>query len=308
MRIKNYFKILCFFGILFIGCEPEDPLFIPVEDRDRTEQQATDLALIQNYLDTHYYNSNALSTIINPTVEDIIFTELEAGETVPDGHTLLSNSDDLLVRDTEFEGVAYQYFILKLNQGGGASSPRFCDSIRYNFEGSLVEDSSIFDSLTIPSNPTDLLNLIVGFQRVIPVFNTAVSFTTGNNGVEFNDYGLGVMFLPSGLGFFSQSRIGIPSYSNLVFKFALFQTEENDHDNDGVPSYLEDLDNNSIVLDDDSDTDSIPDYLDFDDDGDGVFTINEDLDEDGDPTNDDSDNDGIPNYLDTDSTESNQDS
>ena len=32
----------------------------------------------------------------------------------------------------------------------------------------------------------------------------------------FNDFGLGVMFIPSGLGFFSSAQIGIPSYSNIT--------------------------------------------------------------------------------------------
>lgn len=308
MKIKKYLGLLGLLIVVIAACSPDDPEVNLVPDRDRTEQQITDDALILTYLQTHYYNSEQLSNIVNPKVTDIVITELPSGQTIPSGHTLLSQSNNLLTRTTEFEGTIYQYYILKLNQGGGANSPRFSDSVRYSFEGSLVADAFIFDSLIVPGAPTDLLALIPGFRRVIPEFNTALDFTTGNNGVEFNDYGFGVMFLPSGLGFFSQSRIGIPSYSNLIFKFALFQSQENDHDNDGIPSYIEDLNGNLSLLDDNTDTDNIPDYLDADDDNDGVLTINEDLDEDGDPTNDDSDNDGIPNYLDTDSTESNQDS
>lgn len=83
-----------------------------------------------------------------------------------------------------------------------------------------------------------------------------------------------------------------------------------DDDNDGIPSDDEgrgELDENgeySNALD--SDNDGIPDYLDQDDDNDNVLTEdeidNEDLDGDDDPLTNplDTDNDGIPNYLDDD--------
>jgi len=114
------------------------------------------------------------------------------------------------------------------------------------------------------------------------------------------------MFIPSGLAYFAGSQNGIPSYSNLIFKFELLQYEVDDHDNDGVPSYIEDYNMNLDVNDEDTDEDEIPDYFDVDDDGDGVLTIFEDIDGDGDPTNDIGAN-GIPNYLDPEETESTQD-
>ena len=61
------------------------------------------------------------------------------------------------------------------------------------------------------------------------------------------------------------------------------------HDNDGVLSYLEDINEDGNVKNDDSDEDSIPDYLDIDDDGDGILTKDELGDENG---------DNIPDYLD----------
>ncbi|HMC01940.1 MAG TPA: hypothetical protein VKN14_12965, partial [Flavobacteriaceae bacterium] len=98
--------------------------------------------------------------------------------------------------------------------------------------------------------------------------------------------------------------------------FELFAMSVNDHDNDLVPSYLEDLNGDgeftwdieeeTDTTDDDTDDNDIPDFFDPDDDGDGVLTRYEDIDGDGDPTNDIGMN-GIPKYLDKDETESNQD-
>ena len=71
-------------------------------------------------------------------------------------------------------------------------------------------------------------------------------------------------------------------------------------DDDGVDAIIEDRNGDGDPTNDHTDTDGIPDYIDFDDDGDGVETEDEDVDNDNDPTNDDTDGDGIPNYLDTD--------
>jgi hypothetical protein len=61
----------------------------------------------------------------------------------------------------------------------------------------------------------------------------------------------------------------------VIFKFELYQSEVNDHDLDGVPSYLEDVDNDLNLGNDDTDEDGIQNFIDRDDDGDGVLTINE---------------------------------
>ena len=230
MKIKNYLSLLVFLVVIVLACSPDDPDVELVPDRDRTEQQAEDLILLNEYLEAHYYNSEELSMLINASVTDIVITKLEDGETLPAGHTILANSSDLLSRTIVFEETTYQYFILKLNQGGGEASPRFTDKVRVAYEGSLTEDLSVFDGRIIQD--FDLvgagsgLGLIPGWPRVFPEFNVAQGFTTGADGVIYDNYGLGVMFLPSGLAYFSRGTVpGVPAYSNLVFKFALYQTE-----------------------------------------------------------------------------------
>jgi hypothetical protein len=87
---------------------------------------------------------------------------------------------------------------------------------------------------------------------------------------------MGAMFLPSGLGYFSNFVTGIPSYSNIAFKFELMQMELNDHDSDNIPSYMEVSDSNEFGLFDfDTDGDLIYNYIDRDDDGDGTATASE---------------------------------
>ncbi|BAO74261.1 FKBP-type peptidyl-prolyl cis-trans isomerase [Winogradskyella sp. PG-2] len=317
MKIKILKLSIFVIAILavFISCKDDDDITTTFVEADRTEQQVKDRDSILSYLSTHYYNSSFLETGSNHKYTDIIITELPQDDDGnyldmpdPDQNTLLI--DDVDVLTTTYLDVEYEYYILRLNQGAG-ESPHFTDAVRMRYEGSSVQTEEVFDSrvtpvdLNLQGNGFTTFGTIRAWNLVIPSFNSALDFTFDNGIVNYNNFGLGVMFVPSGLGYFSGSTTGF-SYDNLVFKFELLQMEELDHDNDGVPSYIEDLDNSLSVDDDDTDEDLFPNYIDVDDDEDGVFTINEDLDNDGDPTNDDSDGDGIPNYLDADSTESNE--
>lgn len=74
-------------------------------------------------------------------------------------------------------------------------------------------------------------------------------------------------------------------------------------DNDGIPAELEDINGNGDLDDDDTDGDSIPNYLDDDDDGDNVRTVTENPEysqSEGLANAQDTDGDTIPDYLDND--------
>jgi len=137
-------------------------------------------------------------------------------------------------------------------------------------------DETVFDSTVNPA-VLDLVNLIQGWRNVLMEFNTAEpNYVINPDGtVQYNNYGFGAMFLPSGLAYFASSPTGIPLYSNLIFKFELYQSSPNDHDGDGIFSHLEDLNNNQNVYDDDTDGDNIPNFLDTNDDNDTLLTKNE---------------------------------
>jgi hypothetical protein len=104
--------------------------------------------------------------------------------------------------------------------------------------------------------------------------------------------------MPSGLGYFSNSQTSIPAYSPLVFQVSLFTLNVTDHDSDGINSIDEDIDGDGDPINDDSDGNSIPNLYDNDDDGDGIPT-KEEYDQNNDGQPDDSDSDSIPDYLDT---------
>jgi hypothetical protein len=270
---KYYLLILLALVLTFNACNKKgDGLLDPVDLRDRAEQQLEDKAELVEYLQTHYYNSGDFnSSNLNPSIEDLVITKLEEGETLPSGNSLLI--DSITIKTTTYFDVEYDYYFLQINKGGG-ETPHFTDQIRLTFTGNLLS-GEIFDSSITPID-FDLTALLPGWGRVIPEFSASESYVEAGDGtIDYSNFGLGVMFLPSGLAYFSEVNPGIPEYSQLVFKFEIYQTEVSDHDNDGVPSYLEDLNGNLDMFDDDTDSDSFPNFTDTDDDGDGVFTIDE---------------------------------
>ncbi|MBD0824090.1 FKBP-type peptidyl-prolyl cis-trans isomerase [Aestuariibaculum marinum] len=280
MKFKKLSLLALCLAVGFVSCKKDDESEVAViPPRDRTEQQAADMDSLQVYLQSHYYNKAEVEAALpNVGINDIKIIEITGDETVPDGYESLETAVGAPI-DTTYADIEYQYYVLKINQGGGYNSPTIADDIQILYEGFSLNDV-VFDGKYYPdSNPLDLVSLIPGWRFVIPKYNTSESFSDNGDGtVSFSNSGVGVMFLPSGLAYFSNATGGIAAYSPLVFKFELLQMGQNDHDNDGVPSYLEGLTENT---DEDTYADAYGylypryDYLDSDDDGDGVLTKNE---------------------------------
>ncbi len=273
MKFRYYLLALLGVSLMFNACNKsdDDDTPDPVDVADRGEQQIIDNDSIVGYLETHYYNSGDFVGNPNPSMNDLVITELMDGETVPADHTLLM--DAVETKTTVFSETDYQYYVLNLNEGPG-DTPNFSDTVRLNYSGNLL-DESVFDNSVNPVD-FDLTSLIRGWALAIPEFKTAESFVENGDGtVSYYNPGVGAMFLPSGLGYFSGVSPGIPIYSPLIFKFELYQTRVNDHDGDGVPSYIEDVDGDLILGNDDTNDNTVADYNDPDDDGDGVPTFNE---------------------------------
>ena len=280
MKLKQYtLTLLCGLALMTSCKKDDDGGGTSIVERDRTQQQVVDRDSLLEYLNVHYYNSSLFLDGNDHSIYDIVITELPTDESgnhlideLPEGHTLLI--DDVVTIPFTFLETNYEFYVLTLNQGGG-KRPTFADDVRLNYLGSL-QDASVFDS-TVNTTDFDLLNLIPGWRLVLPEFQASVGdpIINSDGTVTYTNYGLGVMFLPSGLAYYASPPVGVSAYSNLIFKFELFQTETNDHDEDGIPSYLEDVDEDDNVFNDDTDEDNIPNFLDTDDDGDGIATINE---------------------------------
>ena len=138
MKYKYNILFICALIISVISCSPDDEdSIVSVPENDRTEQQVTDNDALEIFLNTHYYNSTEVSALANPSMADVVITELLDGETLPSDVTLLMSAVE--TKTTTYLDVEYEYYILRINQGSGSESPRFCDKVRVKYAGSLMD-------------------------------------------------------------------------------------------------------------------------------------------------------------------------
>lgn len=333
-------SLLALLLLILISCKKEDDKFTFVPARDRGEEAPVSTAIIEAYLETHFYN---YEEFLNPPADfdfKIKFDTI-AGDNmgkIP----LMQQVSFKMVPDRIAEGVNYKLYYLNALEGGG-EHPKFPDVATLTYEGIYLNTeftgspySKRFDSAVTPIS-FDLTNVVNGFQDgVIEAKTSPFPPIEGADGsLSFSEYGVAAVFIPSGLGYYVSPPNGsaIPFYAQLIFTFQLYTSRQGDQDNDGIPSIFEDLNNNKLEEDDDTDGNGLPNFFDADDDGDGrptseeiisrqyilevgdaeptllpdEFEIKRTYDEDTMQTTiftveyTDEDNDGIPDFLDADS-------
>lgn len=257
--MKSLFKIVFLFvvTISIFSCQNTDEATAPPA-RPYADVYPEDLAKIEEFLATHYVTVDA---DYNTT-----FT------LIPEGGTQQPIADmaELESIDRNFHDISYKIYYLKLREGVGESPTRI-DSSFVSYKGNLMSDISVTFDQSISPVWFPLEDVIKGWGEIIPQFKTGTHTANPDGSVTFEDYGAGVMFLPSGLGYFNTATGNIPSYSPLIFNFKLYNLDFRDHDKDRVLSKYEyGADFNAEA--NDTDGDDIPDYIDVDDDGDGFMT------------------------------------
>ena len=286
LKIKKEMKFksaifLCLVLLVFMSCDDDNT----IEPFDYAGQEKLDDAALISYMQTHYYDE---------TEELIKEVELGSGQE--------SFYDIKEVDVVEANGIVYNLYYIVSEQGVGYQ-PSILDKVISTYKGELL-DGDVFDernSIIVGDPWFSLQNVVKGWTYGFTHFKGGENISQDNAPLEFENFGSGFLFIPSGLGYNNFSQGSIPSNSPLVFTVDLQYAAAEDNDNDTVPSYLEDLNGDRDFLNDDTDGDGIPDFSDRDDDGDGVLTKDEDANMNGDPTDDDTDGDGIPDYLDADS-------
>ena len=290
MKKKLFFLFPVF--LLFLQCKKEDTTE-PYTIRDYSEQVIVDQDLLETYLKTHTYNYEDFNN------ESDVNIKLD---TISDNNSsrvsLFEQASIKTIDVTSAEGLITShnlYYIIA--REGSNQSPSVADSVYVAYDG-ILTDGSTFDNRKFPIW-IDLANSLEGFREGVSELRTG-KFTENSNGtIAYTSFGVGLFFIPSGIGYFENISSGIPEYSPLIFTVKLMTHTDTDHDNDGILSIFEDIDGDNKPFGDDSDGDNLWNMYDVDDDGDGILTVNE-IDKNNDSIIDDTNNDGIPDYLDPD--------
>ncbi|MEW7291313.1 FKBP-type peptidyl-prolyl cis-trans isomerase [Aquimarina sp. 2304DJ70-9] len=318
MNVKKYIFTAILLTVALYACNNDDDGNPLVGDpiRDRAEQQVTDDAQLVDYLNTHFFTPVDVD-LNNDTVIDYQTASLDTIAGDNSGEQSIMESGKLITKEVTLEDVKYKLYILNINEGRiDKRTPTFADSTLVTYRGELLyEDFNVFDSAVTPVW-FDLTNVVPGFREAMPGFGEASSIDFDMVDGTFTASGFGhlIVFMPSGLGYFATPPSGssIPTYAPLIFNIQLYKVNQSDHDRDGLPTYLEDLDGDGVVQDDNTDGDAAANYLDVDDDNDGILTRDEItitiIKNDSITTPDeitfyDDDGDGIQNHLDPDDRE-----
>lgn len=291
--MKSIFKIALLLTITstFYNCKSDDETATFVV-RDRAEVYGENKIEIEAYLKANYMtiganNEVTVTKIPENGTQTSIWDQYKStlfNNEVP-FITIKNDARNSLLTDGKIvDAVDYKMHYIVLNQGGG-ETPTSVDSTFVSYKGWNLKNE-VFDqnnSGTWFSFP-DVNTSISGFRQVLSQIKTASSFTENTTGsITYNDYGNVVVFIPSGLAYFSSGTPNIGTYAPIAFQIKLFSRKERDHDRDRVSSKYEDfsyvpITGERILLpdndyfNDDTDGDKLPDFIDVDDDGDGFLT------------------------------------
>jgi hypothetical protein len=291
MNKFKYYFILLITTVSLFSCSKDDAAEI-TPPREFAVQYATDLTDIEEYLKTYYI------TVVNHAGfqddQDVTFTKIATGGTQPSIYSYLNSATfpKLLSRDVKLHDITYKLYYLVLREGTGAS-PSNVDGVLAAYKGDFLSRQKVaevetltatfFEELRDPQQFFNLTTTITGWGETFPEFKTGTYSSNADGTVSYNDFGAGVMFIPSGLGYYNLGSNSIPAYAPLVFSFKLYEINRLDSDGDGIMNFQEDIDGDGymrvfatgVANPDDTDGDGIPNYLDTDDDGDGVSTRTE---------------------------------
>ena len=284
MTLRKFTFAILSIMMIAMSCKKDDDTTETFVERDRQEVYNENIVEIEEYLATHFYNYEAFDfdneySLANDDFE-IVFDTIDE-----------SNSDKIaLIDDPRLDyktitksGVDYKLYFLKVREGlGDTLHPLDAASTLYN--GTTPDGESFDSAVTVgdgqPFNLTTVGlqgGVVTGFREGLIEFKTSDNFTDNTDGTTtYHNHGIGAVFIPSGLGYFSSSpSSAIPAYSPIFFRFSLISRSNTDYDLDGVPSNIEDLDGDGDGINDNTDGDSLVNFIDNDDDGDGVLTRDE---------------------------------
>lgn len=318
---RNQFIVLVILIAVSWSCRNDDDGLLDAQvipPKTLVEAATEDDAAIKAFLETHFYNYEEFENPPSDFDFKIRFDTI-AGDNA-DKKPIMDDikTETVLVESSFFgrtdeEEFNHILYYLEIEGLGGEGKPTIGDYSIMQYEGMLL-NKNLFDARS--NTPVRFYlsdpGLRLGFARVMTKLGTGSGpIENGDGTVRYDNFGVGAVFMPSGLAYFSnppQASI-IPAYAPLIFTLQAMSFEmDTDFDGDGIPSILEDLNGDGNLNNDNTDGDTepaqifLPNHNDTDDDQDGIPTIEEiELDADGNFVGfKDTDGDGIFDHLDND--------
>lgn len=222
-------------AVVLLGACRNDDNGGGVEVRDPAEVAAENDATIREYLSTHFYNYEEFeaykdSAYVDSTDFDFkIVIDTIAGEN-SDKTPLMAQVTEktIAVELSADETLDHKMYYLVARQGDNDSIPatKSTDSTLVRYKGFLLNDF-IFDNSNTPVW-FNLSNNIRGFREFMPALKSGGEININEEDGTYvisGNYGIGMVFMPAGLGYYSGSG-SIPAYTPVAFAVDLLRVRE----------------------------------------------------------------------------------
>ena len=219
MKILKNFVVAIALLLMFASCtEDKKPIVQPPVLRDYATQYNEDIVKIENYLKSH-----SVTVVDHQGFAD---DQNSAFAIVPNldpnsiwGSDAATPKSSLLIKLATVGGVAHKIYYIKFRNGVGVF-PIVNSKVTVSYKGFLLTNDTVyFDQSPDAGVNFEMNNLIFGWKEILPEFK--MGNITGAN--QYTDFGAGVMFLPSALGYYEKNAGTIPPYSPLVFPIKLYK-------------------------------------------------------------------------------------
>lgn len=287
--MKKGFSLL-FATLVFVSCgnNNDSEGFTPTPIEPLATINEKNEADIVAFLQSHYYDdSDAIRSMDGAPAKTLALWDdprLAVKQVMvrPSEHNLETEG---YTEDEITNGIAHNLYYLLVQKGGG-NTITTADSVYVQYAGRTL-DLNLFDQVRQGGSWFDLARIQApqqgfrGFAEGAALLKTASEVLENTDGTfSAPDAGKGFFFFGSALGPYQNAQATIPAYSSMFFEIKVFARKITDHDGDGIPSYLEDLNQNGYLFDDNTDLEEeiknrrtiLPNYFDPDDDGDGTPT------------------------------------
>lgn len=278
--------------------------------RDSHEVYTENAASIEEYLKNNYMTEDNGFIRFDSLTSSAHTTQLPIWEDSRLRSVMLNNEDYAAFSMTDpydrskliykygksADTVKYKMYYMILNEGAGAkSSPVdsiFVKRTSFSLKNERIESDNHPRSggfYSFPHTVAELKGLVAsplrmntGERQMLDYIKTSLNAGIGSDGTMVYDIesaGRIIVFVPSGLGQFNVGYSNLKAYAPYISDLTLISSFERDHDRDGIKSKYEvnpEKIGTELTIHDyfdlDTNSDSVPNFLDEDDDGDSVPT------------------------------------
>lgn len=259
-KIKNIFALFII-SLAIISCG-DNNRGIPIDNFDHEAQALIDNDSLTQFLKNYYFDTSSDS--IKPMVS---------------GQTSLADdtSGNLKTLNVTENDIDYTMYVYVIDRGGKDASgnvintkgaPTVVDSVFSKYSGQRIVRTDSIGAVPFDANTSGIWftldGVIRGWTYGISDNLEGGKNITNNGPITYENFGKGILIIPSGLAYRNAGTSGISPNENLIFYISLLDiVEDTDHDNDGKASIDEDADLDGDPRNDFNDENfpNVPDYL-----------------------------------------------